>query len=68
MKIVGNNKRAWDSKIKYALWADRITKKNSIGKSPFKLVYSLTATLRVSMQIPVFRMISEYDSKGEEME
>ena len=24
-KIVGENKKAWDSKIKYALWANRIT-------------------------------------------
>ena len=32
-KTVGDNKRAWDSKIKYAVWADRITKKNSTGKS-----------------------------------
>ena len=67
-KNVGNNKRAWDSKIKYALWADRITKKNSTGKSPFELVYGLIATLPVSMQIPVFRMISEYGIEGEEME
>jgi hypothetical protein len=26
-KIVGENKKSWDSKIKHALWADRITKK-----------------------------------------
>ena len=67
-KTVGNNKRAWDSKIKYALWADRITKKNSTGKSPFELVYGLTATLPVSMQIPIFKMINEYGTEGEEME
>ena len=43
-------------------------KEDSTGKSPFELVYGLTATLPVSMQIPVFRMISEYGTKGEEME
>jgi hypothetical protein len=32
-KIVGDNKRAWDSCLKYALWADRITKKCAIGKA-----------------------------------
>jgi len=31
-KIVGENKKSWDSKIKYALWEDRITKKDSTGK------------------------------------
>ena len=35
-KTVGDNKRAWDSKIKYAVWEDRITKKNSTEKSPFE--------------------------------
>ena len=67
-KTVGNNKRAWDNKIKYALWVDRITKKNSTGKSPFELVYGLTATLPFSMQIPIFKMISEYGTEGEKME
>ena len=67
-KTLGNNKWTWDSKIKYALWADRITKKKSTRKSPFELVYGLTATSPVSMQIPIFRMISEYGIEGEEME
>ena len=66
-KTVGDNKRTWDSKIKY-VWADRITKKNSTGKSPFELVYGLTATLSVSMQIPIFRMLSEYGTEQAEME
>ena len=40
-KIVGDNKKAWDSKIKFALWADRITKKSATRKSPFELVYGM---------------------------
>ena len=28
-KIVGDNKGSWDNKIKYALWANKITKKES---------------------------------------
>jgi transposase InsO family protein len=36
-KIVGENKKAWDSKIKYALWADRITTKTSTGKTCLSL-------------------------------
>ena len=27
-KTVGDNKKAWDSKVKYALWVDWITKKS----------------------------------------
>jgi transposase InsO family protein len=51
-KIVGENKKAWDSKIKYALWEDRITTKTSIGKTPFELVYGLEAKLPINLQIP----------------
>jgi hypothetical protein len=38
-KLLEDNKKSWDSKLKFALWADRVTIKKSIGNSPFKLVY-----------------------------
>ena len=34
-KIVGDNKKSWDSKIKFALWVDQITNKSSTGKILF---------------------------------
>jgi hypothetical protein len=39
-KMVGDNMKIQDSKIKYALWDDRITK-DSTRKSPFELVYEM---------------------------
>jgi hypothetical protein len=42
-KIVGENKKSWDNKIKYALWEDHTTTKTSTGKTPFELVYGLEA-------------------------
>ena len=60
-KIVGDNKRSWDSKIKYALWVDRITKKASTGKSPFELVYGLEAQLPVHLTFPVYQLLQEFD-------
>jgi hypothetical protein len=33
-KIVGENKKSWDGKIKYALWEDHTTVKTSTGKTP----------------------------------
>jgi transposase InsO family protein len=56
-KIVGDNKRSWDSKIKFALWADRITKKSATGKSPFELVYGLEVTLPVHLRLPVYQLL-----------
>eukprot|EP00253_Pinus_taeda_P022815 PITA_22815 len=53
-KIVGDNKRSWDSKIKYALWADRITKKKATSKSPFELVYGLDVTVPVHLKLPAY--------------
>jgi hypothetical protein len=37
--LLEDNKRAWNSKLKFALWVDRVTTKRSIGLSPFQLVY-----------------------------
>ena len=37
--LLKQNKRSWDSMLKYPLWADIITIKKEIGTSPFQLVY-----------------------------
>ena len=55
-KAFGNNKNSWDSKIKYALWDDRIIKKNAIGKTPFELVYGLIVSLPLYLQLPTMNM------------
>jgi hypothetical protein len=34
-RLLEDNKRAWDSKLKFALWDDRVTTKKSLGLSPF---------------------------------
>jgi hypothetical protein len=64
-KVVGENKRSWDSKIKYALWADRITTKTSTRKTPFELVYGLEAKLPVNLQIPILRFAQQYTTERE---
>jgi transposase InsO family protein len=42
-KLLEDNKRDWDSKLKYALWANRVSTKRVIGTSPFQLVYGMEA-------------------------
>ena len=66
-KTVVNNKKSWDRKIKYALWDDRITKKSATGKTPFKLVYGLTVSLPVYLQIPAMKMLHEYEIEEDSM-
>jgi transposase InsO family protein len=34
-KLLEENKKSWDSKLKFSLWADRISNEKSIGTSPF---------------------------------
>jgi hypothetical protein len=64
-KVVEENKKSWDSKLKYAVWADRITIKTSIGKTPFELVYGLEAKLPMNLQIPILRFVQQYDTDAE---
>jgi transposase InsO family protein len=40
-RLLEDNKKAWDSKLKFALWFDRVTAKRSLGTSPFQLVYGI---------------------------
>ena len=67
-KVVGENKKSWDSKIKYAVWADRITTKTSTGKTPFELVCGLEARLPLNLQIPILRFAQQYDTDVEEIQ
>lgn len=59
-KIVGDNKRSWDSKIKYALWADRITKKKATSKSSFELVYGLDVTLPMHLKLLAYQLLQHF--------
>lgn len=59
-KIVEDNKWSWDSKFKYALWADRITKKRATGKSLFDLVYGLKVTLPVHLKLPAYQLLQQF--------
>lgn len=52
-KMLGQNKKAWDSKLNLALWADRVIVKKSIGKSPYELVYGKRDRLPLDNLLPV---------------
>ncbi|XP_059068523.1 uncharacterized protein LOC131859029 [Cryptomeria japonica] len=59
-KMLGQNKKGWDSKSSLALWFDRITVKKSTGKSSFELVYGKKARLPLDNLLSVHRfMIQE---------
>ena len=51
-KIVIENKRSWHSALPNALWADRVTPKNSLGVSPYTLVYGKEVILPPNIMLP----------------
>lgn len=58
-KLLTENKKAWDSNLKYALWADRVSTKKSIGTSPFQLVYGIDAILPVHLSLRVMKFLQD---------
>ena len=56
-KLLEGNKRAWHTKLKYALWADKISTKIAIGMTPFKLVYGAETIFPVSLDLPVMKLL-----------
>ena len=51
-KTVIENQRSWHSALSNALWADRVTPKNSLGVSPYTLVYGKEAILPPNIMLP----------------
>ena len=60
-RILGENKRAWDSKLPLALWADRVTVKKAIGCAPFDLVYGIQARLPQNNLKEMYKFIQVYE-------
>ena len=57
--MLEENKRAWHTKLKYALWADRINTKRAIGMSPFQLVYGAEVVFPASLGEPIMNLLHE---------
>eukprot|EP00253_Pinus_taeda_P027055 PITA_27055 len=55
--LLGDNKKNWDSKLKYALWANKVITKKSTGNSPFKLVYGTEAVFPIQLTLPVAKFL-----------
>ena len=56
-RMVGENKRSWDNRLKYALWANKMMVKRITGKYPFELVYGQDCQLPINMQIPIYELL-----------
>ena len=66
-KLLENNQKIWDSKLKFFLWADRVTEKRSIGTSSFKLVYGTEAIFPIQLILPVAKFFQEEQDEPNDM-
>jgi hypothetical protein len=61
--LLEDNKRAWDSKLKFSLWDDQVTTKRSLNTSPFQLVYGTEVFFPTQIALSVAKLFQ--DLKGE---
>jgi hypothetical protein len=65
-KLLEDNKKAWDSKLKFSLWADRVTTKRSLGISPFHLVYGIEFFFLL-ISLPVAKFLQDQQGEPDDM-
>ena len=65
-QTVIENQRSWHLALPNALWADRVTPKNSLGVSPYTLVYGKEAVLPPNILFP--SSIIAQESRGTDNE
>ena len=61
------NKKSWDTKLKFSLWANRVTIKKSIGTSPFQLVYGIDVVFPVQLVTPVIKFMQEIKEEPDDI-
>ena len=66
-RLLEDNKRAWDSKLKFALWADRVTTKRSLNTSPFQLVYGTEVVFPTQLALFVEKFFQDLEGELDHM-
>eukprot|EP00253_Pinus_taeda_P020727 PITA_20727 len=56
-RTIEQNHKNWHKSLIFALWANRITQKASIGSSPFNLVYGKEAVLPKNLVLPSLDLV-----------
>jgi hypothetical protein len=66
-RLLEDNKRAWDSKLKFVLWAYRVTTKKSLGTSSFQLVYEAEVVFPTQLALLVVKLFQDYEGEPDHM-
>eukprot|EP00253_Pinus_taeda_P019486 PITA_19486 len=65
-KLLEMNKKSWHKRLVNAPWEDRVSKKKSIGTSPFELVYGVDIVFPTSLAAPTREEVFQNTSKLQE--
>jgi hypothetical protein len=65
--LLEDDKKAWDSNLKFSLWDDRVTTKISLGISPFQLVYGVEAIFPTQLSFLVVNLLQDYQGELDDM-
>jgi transposase InsO family protein len=65
--LLEDNKKAWDSKLKFSSWVDKVTTKISLGVSPFQLVYGVEAIFPSQLSLPMEIFFQDYQREPDDM-
>jgi transposase InsO family protein len=66
-RLLEENKKSWDSKLKFSLWDDRVTTKRSLGTSPFHLVYGVEVVFPSQLELPMENFFQDYQYEPDDM-
>jgi len=65
--LLEDNKRAWDSNLKFTLWVDQVTTKKSLGTSPFQLVYGMEVVFPTQLALPIVKFFQDHEGEPNHM-
>ena len=66
-KLLEENQKSKDSKLKFSLWDNKVTNNKSIGTSPFKSVYGTDAIFPIQLVLPVAKFFQEEQTESNDM-
>jgi hypothetical protein len=67
IKRLEDNKKSWDSKLKFSLWENRVTTKRSIDTTPFQLVYGIEVVFPAQLALPVEKFLQDQEGEPNDM-
>jgi hypothetical protein len=55
--MLSQNKKSWDTQLKYVVQVDRVSIKRSIGTSPFQMVYGMESIFPIQISLPMMKFL-----------